>query len=223
LKLTGPTRAVLLTDPVTFEVDLKVKGCTESEDQDLSYLAVPFLNMIPLDSCLRKIGYNSKLSTLWFAVGIIVYSLEATISVRVSGGSWQDGFHAQIAAHTVSIGCEELILLDSGDDNVPVAGDGALTLSRCVASVEVNGELVVSVRAWQGDEVVHRERGFKPKKAGRSCGTLDIGFCQMDVSVAWSLVSSYRGESGVVMRAAFFILLSFKTVSRMLKETCESR
>lgn len=132
LKLTGPSRAVLLLDPVTFEVDLKVKGCTESEDKHLSFLAVPFLNMIPLDSCLRIRSYTSKISTLNFTFGIIVYSVEATISVRVSGGSWTDDFRAQFAAHTVSIGCEEVILLDSGDDKLPVTGDGTITLGRRV-------------------------------------------------------------------------------------------
>ncbi|CAN6235688.1 unnamed protein product [Urochloa humidicola] len=191
LKLTGPSRAVLLVDPVTFEVDLKVKGCTESEDKHLSFLAVPFLNMIPLDSCLRKRDYTSKLSTLMFTLGIIVYSVEATISVRVSGGSWPDVYRAQFAAHTFSLDCEEVILLDSGDDKLPVSVDGTITLGRRVASVEVNEELIVSVKAWQDGEVtVRRERGFKVEEAGRSCGTLDIGFCQMDVSVAWSLVSS---------------------------------
>jgi len=191
LKLTGPSRAVLLLDPVTFEVDLKVKGCTESEDRHLSFLAVQFLNMIPHDSCLRIRAYTSKISTLKFTLGIVIYSLEATISVRVSGGSWPDGFRAQFAAHTASIGCEEIILLDSGDDKLPVTGDGTITLGRRVASVEVSGELNVSVKALQGGEViVHRESGFKPKKAGRSCGTLDVGFCQMDVSVAWSLLSA---------------------------------
>ncbi|CAO2043080.1 unnamed protein product [Urochloa humidicola] len=191
LKLTGPSRAVLLVDPVTFEVDLKVKGCSESEDKHLSFLAVQFLNMIPLDSCLRKRDYTSKLSTLRFTLGIVVYSVEATISVRVSGGSWPDGHRAQFAAHTDSMGCKEVILLDSEDDKLPVSVDGTITLGRRVASVQVNEELIVYGKTWQdGGVTVRRERGFKAKQAGRSGGTLDFGFCQMDVCVAWSLVSS---------------------------------
>ncbi|PWZ43796.1 hypothetical protein Zm00014a_017255 [Zea mays] len=195
LKLTGPSRAVLLVDPVTIEADLKVKGRTESEDKHLSFLAVPFLITIPLESCLRTRDFTSKLSTLRFGLAIVVLSVEATISVRVRGGSWPDGLRAQFAAHTVSIGREEVVLLDSGDDKLPVSDDGTITLGRRVASVEVSGELNVSVKAWQGGEVfTHRERGFKPKEAGWSYGTLDVGFCQMDVSVAWSLLSSY-GEN----------------------------
>jgi hypothetical protein len=91
----------------------------------------------------------------------------------------------------VSIGREKVVLLDSGDDKLPVSDDGTITLGRRVASVEVCGELNVSVKAWQDGEVVtHRERGFKPKEAGWSYDTLDVGFSQMDVSVAWSLISS---------------------------------
>ncbi|CAL5026358.1 unnamed protein product [Urochloa decumbens] len=186
-----PSRAVLLIDPVTFEVDLKVKGCTESEDKHLSFLAVKISDMITLDSCLRKSAYTSKLSTLWFTLGIIVYSVEATISVRVSGGSWPDGLRAKFAAHTASIGSQELILLGSGNDKLPVSGDGTITLGRRVASVEVDEELNVCVKAWQGGEVtVHTEMSFKAKRAGRSGGSLDVGFSQLDVSVAWSLLSS---------------------------------
>jgi hypothetical protein len=83
LKLTGPSRAVVLVDPVTFEVDLKVKGCTESEDKHLRFLAVEFLNMIQFESCLCRRSFTSKLSTLRFALGIVAFSVEATISVRV--------------------------------------------------------------------------------------------------------------------------------------------
>ncbi|KAF0917695.1 hypothetical protein E2562_021198 [Oryza meyeriana var. granulata] len=38
---TSPTRAVVVGDPVYFEAVLKVKGSVESEDKDLSFLAVP--------------------------------------------------------------------------------------------------------------------------------------------------------------------------------------
>ncbi|GJM94385.1 hypothetical protein PR202_ga11025 [Eleusine coracana subsp. coracana] len=188
---TSPIRAVVMLDPVTFEVDLKVKGTTEAEDKHLSFLAVPFRSSATLPSWSLKRGYTSKLSTLEFALGLLDFSLEATITVRVTHGSWPNGYRAQFAARTASIDHEEIILLDSRDNEVPIAGDGWITLSRRVASVEVDGKLKVAVKALLGDDtVVTKERFFSPKKAGKSVGTLNVGFCRMDVTVAWSLVSS---------------------------------
>lgn len=149
------------------------------------------MSNIGLDSSLVKRDYTSKLSTLEFTLGVMVSSLEATITVRVTSGSWPDGLRAQFAARTVSIGHEEIILLDSGGSGVLVADDGWISLSRCIASVEYRGKLKVAVKAFMGDEIaVTKKKGFKPKKSGRSGGTLDVGFCQMDVTVAWSLIST---------------------------------
>jgi hypothetical protein len=123
-----------------------------------------------------SIDYTSKLSTLEFSLGLIAYSLEATITVRITRGSWPDGLRAQFVARATSIGREEVILLDSGDNEVPV--DGWITLSRRVASVEAKGKLKVAVKALLGDKtVVTKEKAFSPRKAGRSGRTLDVDFC----------------------------------------------
>jgi hypothetical protein len=74
LKLTGPTRAVVVVDPATFEVDLKVKGTTESEDQWLSFLAVTYRHFSRLHSHLLERDYASKLSELQFHLGYYSFS-----------------------------------------------------------------------------------------------------------------------------------------------------
>ncbi|CAM0144944.1 unnamed protein product [Urochloa decumbens] len=171
LKLTGPTRAVVLVDPVTFEVDMQVKGITEGEDESLSFLAVTFTNSNLLKSKLIKTDYASKLSTLEFKLGSIVSSVEATIflKVRPGWGSWPDGFRARFSACTASIAGKdkaEVILLDSGDDKVHI-DEGSISLSRCVASVEISGKLKVCVEAWRGEDVVvSTSKSFKPKEDG---------------------------------------------------------
>ncbi|WVZ60376.1 hypothetical protein U9M48_010411 [Paspalum notatum var. saurae] len=194
LQLTGPTRAIVVDNSVTFEVDLKVKGATESEDECLSFLAASYTDFFEsLKSRLLKRQYAGKLGTLEFELGSMVYSVEATISVRVTSGSWPDGFRAQFSASTESLGDAEIILLDSGDDKVPVVGHlGSIKLSRCVVTVESDGLLRFSVKAWKGDDIVaRRKKAFKAKRAGPSVGTLDIGFCTMSVNIAWSLISTW--------------------------------
>ncbi|CAL5061326.1 unnamed protein product [Urochloa decumbens] len=198
LVLTGPTRAVLLESPppVFIEVDLTVKGTTDSEDEKLSSLVVPISSSSTMYSHMWKCAYTSKLSTIEFTLGHIVSAVKATISVRVTHGSWPDGFRSQFSAVTsgvhgrtsnpvyhTSVNDEEFILLDSGGEKVSVTGDGDIKLSRCVVSVDTTRLLKVHIKAWGGDNNV-----FKPLDAGISNNMLDIGFCKMDVTIAWSLV-----------------------------------
>ncbi|WVZ88074.1 LOW QUALITY PROTEIN: hypothetical protein U9M48_034627 [Paspalum notatum var. saurae] len=187
LKLIGPSRAVVVCDPVYLEVALKVKGSVESEDKDLSLFAVPLTNHSSI--------YPTRLINKHLTFGYIVGSVEATISVHVTEGSWPDDFSGQFTARTSSLEQKTISLLGN---KVLVNDDGMIKLSRSVASVEFEGELKVSVAAFRYDQdlgevimVGEDEERFRPKEAGRSTGRLDIGFCKMDVTVAWSLMSIY--------------------------------
>jgi hypothetical protein len=72
---------------------------------------------------------------------------------------------------------------------VPPACDGKINLSRLVVSVGIEGELKVSVKVWKDyNTVMVKEEVFKPLKAGLSYGELDIGFCAVEVNIAWSLI-----------------------------------
>ncbi|RCV33913.1 hypothetical protein SETIT_7G120600v2 [Setaria italica] len=190
LVLTGPVRAVDLLDPVIFEVELKVKSNIESQDRVLSLLAPPLDSpaLIP-DSCMFKKCYTSKLSTMELTVGHIFYSLEATISVKVIEGSWLEDSHGQFTASTDSIEDEKVVLLGFGDGKVPLDGDNIL-LSRSVVSAEYEEHLIVSVNTRQSkkaeDEAVEEHAVFTPLNMGRSYGELNVGFCKMQVTVAWS-------------------------------------
>uniref|UniRef100_A0A0E0M914 Uncharacterized protein n=1 Tax=Oryza punctata TaxID=4537 RepID=A0A0E0M914_ORYPU len=166
LLLTGPTRAVVVCDPVYFEVVLKVKGSTESEDEDLSFLTVPLTDINrPKETCLITREYTSKLSTLELTFGYVVRSVEATIKVRVIDGSWSDGSSAQFTAHTASINHHRVLLLNSGDKMMPVNTDHMIELTRRVVSVELEGELKVSVVAFGCDgSMLEADEGFRPKE-----------------------------------------------------------
>ncbi|PUZ72785.1 hypothetical protein GQ55_2G422900 [Panicum hallii var. hallii] len=202
--LTGPTCAVVWPAHVTIEVKLTMKGTTESEDKDLSFLAVPLSSSHAARySYLFRHYKTSKVSTLEFTFGHIVESVEATIFVRVIDGSWPDSCCGQFAAFSTGVGekgfrtidSQKIILLDSRGEKVLVTGDGEIELLRRVVSVEKRGTLKVYVKSWDWEtskgkkNVAEDEWVFAPQEAKRSYGRLDTGFCKMEVTVAWSLIS----------------------------------
>jgi hypothetical protein len=200
LELTGPTRGVVAWDAIDFEVELMVKGSTESEDKVLSYLVVQYC-CGGLES--RSYVFNrvraSKLSTLELTFGHIVRSVEATISVKVIGASWPDGYRGLFTANTTSIKHLKVSLLAFGDGEFPIDSDGMVKLSRRVACVELDGTLKVSVEAqFKDKEKTLSFTSFTATDSGRSSGKLTVGSCVMEVTVAWSVFSCdmfVRGNS----------------------------
>ncbi|GJN27390.1 hypothetical protein PR202_gb15410 [Eleusine coracana subsp. coracana] len=157
LILTGPIRAVMVSDHLIFEADLKVKGNIESEDKMLSFLAARFTSH-DAETYLIKEDYISKLSKLEFTLGYILHSVEATIDMRVTDGTWLDGFHGEFVARIDSIKEESLFSMLQ----------------------KVPGELIVSVETWQGvtGKVNLRkdEKSFASLEMSRSRGKIDVGF-----------------------------------------------
>jgi hypothetical protein len=129
--------------------------------------------------------------------------VEATIFVRVIDGSWPDSCCGQFAAFSTgvrekgfrTIDSQKIILLDSRGEKVLVTGDGEIELLRHVVSVEKRGTLKAYVKSWDWEtskgkkNVAEDEWVFAPQEAKRSYGRLDTGFCKMEVTVAWSLIS----------------------------------
>ncbi|KAM0837946.1 hypothetical protein ACQ4PT_061315 [Festuca glaucescens] len=207
LALTGPIRAILLSvDPTYVEVDLKVKGALKSEDKDLSSLALAYRNDGPSRSyMMHRSNTTSKLSKLELAVAHIMNSVEATISVEVINGDWPRGFRGVFTANTASMDDMKATLLAFGDGRLPVDGRSKIVkLSRRVVCVELRrpemekgkkSKLKISAQAMR----INRENDmwrhglvFTPERAGKSRGTLKVGSCEMEVTVAWSLLSAFK-------------------------------
>lgn len=194
LELVGPTRAVVVAEspyPVTVEVELKVRGAVESEDRCLSFVAAPLVDENPSFGPTRR-SYTSKLSTVMFSFETVASSVEATVFAQVIEGSWPDGAHSQITAlfNPPLSQRESVKLLTFGPDTVTVSADGELELSRRVVVVPSDDGFLVCLNAWRENAILAAERlQFKAAKQGRGRATLQFGTCQLEVIVAWSVVS----------------------------------
>jgi hypothetical protein len=194
LVLTGPSRAVLLCDPVDFEVELRVKGAKPSEDKVLSAAVFAYncITMVGRADSLQLYMEKGLRCTLEFRYAHLHMALEAEIKVWVGEGATE--FCGKFIARTASID-ENVTLLDSRDEMVHVSGNGLINFSRSVVVVEGrdgHGKLIVGVQARRiGDSEsrsICKEVTFIPARSGESYGTLDFGFCKMSVVVSWSLV-----------------------------------
>ena len=76
-----------------------------------------------------------------------MHSVEATICIRVTGGSWPDGFRGVFSTFTTSADDLKVKLLDFGDDGLPVDAGGTIKLSCSVVSVGLEEMLKVSAVA----------------------------------------------------------------------------
>jgi hypothetical protein len=132
-------------NPVTFEVDLKVKGETEAEDKVLSLKIFEYDRPAAYGSnaYVTRNCCSSKRSTLGFKLATLLDTVEATVvSAKVVGGSWLDHFRGRVVCRTASASKEDIVLLDSRDGRMPITADGEIELSRSVVSVELTGQLI---------------------------------------------------------------------------------
>jgi hypothetical protein len=145
--------------------------------------------------------WTSKLSTLKFTFGHILYSVEATIKVEVIDGRWPCGYQGVFTAKTSSINRMEVPLLAFEDGELPMADGRMVKLSRRVVSVELvrpkenlrNPKLIVCLKAQcinEKNSKVEHHIYFKPKQNGRSQHTIKVNTCKMQVTVAWSLLTT---------------------------------
>ncbi|KQJ92278.1 hypothetical protein BRADI_4g42627v3 [Brachypodium distachyon] len=189
LVLTGPSRAVVLEDPIDFEIELRVKHAMPSQDKLLTgdVFCYNCIAHVRKAGSLKKYLHSGPRRTLEFRYAHLETAQEAAIKVWISEGSAD--FCAKFIAGTGSIE-EKVTLLDSRDDMVPISSDGFVNFSR--SAVVVKGKLIVGVEARRiGDgetSSVSKEVAFTRARSGESYGTIDVGFCKMGVVVSWSLL-----------------------------------
>ncbi|KAM0889281.1 hypothetical protein ACQ4PT_027839 [Festuca glaucescens] len=203
LALTGPTHAVVVSvHPTYFEVDLKVKGAVESEDRDLSFLAACYTSNGSM-SYVTNLVETSKLSTLKFTFGCIANSVEATVNVEVISGRWPCDYQGVFTTKTSNIDDMDIVMLAFEDGKLPMDDDRKIKLSRRVICVELvppeenlkKSKLMLTLKALHINDIngkVEHHLSFKPKKNGRSHRKIKVGPCEIQVTVAWSLLTTFK-------------------------------
>lgn len=195
LRLTGPSRVVLLTDQVAIEVQIKVKSDKESEeDKILAFKCFEFQQSCPLKDNIPITRIPGQRCTLECALAVLPKLVEAIVGVRVVGGSWPDQCAGLIVCKTDNAKEGEVVLLlDFQAGKLPTRSDGAVELSRRLVSVGfLEGKLIFSVEASRNRFSAKGTVEFGVKTSGASTRTCDLVFCKMEVTVSWSLVSASR-------------------------------
>ncbi|KAF7024203.1 hypothetical protein CFC21_036581 [Triticum aestivum] len=219
LLLTGPPRAIVIIDPITIEFQLKVKSKMDPKEDEMLAFGIFNYPQTYLATHVIRSGILCDRCTIELAYAPLDPSVEATvIGVRIIDGVWLEGLRGRVVAEVTTVREGEVLLLDSREGKMPISPSaGAVELSRRIVSVDLEGgKLVVSVVASpqtaakeEGDDgggaavvVARGEAVFAPERAGTSNGTCDLGFCKVEVAVAWSLVSSLWNERRALAKLA---------------------
>jgi hypothetical protein len=200
LRLIGPSRAILFTDHVNFEVQLRVKGTTVSQDRALISSFYHYIR--GYYPGVSTICLENSLCTTELCMERIEQTVQATVlSVRVKNGPWPFKYGGEVACFSPSYNTApssmNVVLLASRGTPMPKGSDGYLHLARNVVSVELKGSLTFHVHAYSqsGEIAAQGKVCFKPKDCNISKKTCFFGDPKVEVEivVAWSaLVSDKR-------------------------------
>ncbi|KAM3409769.1 hypothetical protein ACQJBY_002189 [Aegilops geniculata] len=196
LHFTGPSRAILSADKVYFEIRLRVKGATGSQDK-------------PLITCVRgyaggscaALCFDNALCTLEMCLQTVEPAVQATIlAVQIvkKKDLWPLNFrYGGLVACTPlprtitdSGGNKNIVLIESKGREMPQGNRGYVPLSRQVVCVEDRGGLDVVIQAYKKSGAVGAEGRvhFKAQNCHISQQQCIVGQAQVTVTVAWSVV-----------------------------------
>jgi hypothetical protein len=186
---------VVCEEPVSFEIQLKLKGRTESEDKALMSSKLSYKE----DSANRysTLNVGNHFCEMEFCFQQLDRSVQATIvGVRVVSQRPSSSFPhgAQVLCSSLPRGFKEddntqscpNLLLHDWKDGIRSA-DGHLDLARHVVSAELRGKLKVLIKECKSPDLT----GYvllTPKKCNFSQATCLVGDAEVEVTVAWSLL-----------------------------------
>lgn len=200
MRLTGPVRAIVSMDTVYIEIQLKVKGATESEDVALIntfyfYNGDSFsTHLVDNDFCTLELCYEQLERSVQATILSVVVtpkpgSLPFPHGGRVVCSSVPRDDNEEIAG----LPSRQVLLLDSEGGRMPMARNGHLDRIRSVVSVELEGKLQVLIMAYSPSQSasIAARLLFTPKKCNISKEACYLDDDSMvEIIVAWSLIPS---------------------------------
>ena len=208
MRLIGPVRAIVSTDTVYIEIQLKVKGATKSEDTAListfgfynadnscTYLAKNALCTVEL--CCEQLKQSVQATIMGVFVTPKQESLPFPYGGRVICSSLPQDGNEDIAG----LSSRQVVLVDSrhsdGGGEMPMGLDGFLDLSRHVVSVELEESLQIVVQAYsQSGDAIARQGSvrFRTKYCNISRAICEIGDSKVEITVAWSQLAKHKRD-----------------------------
>ncbi|KAI5016565.1 hypothetical protein ZWY2020_006416 [Hordeum vulgare] len=187
LYLTGPSRAIMSEETVTIEVHLKLKGTVESKDTTLISKAFDDFDCVStcllrglcdIDLCCDHLEQSHQATIL--GVRVVKGSLPCANGIKIVCSSLPEGEGKRPS------GC--ILLLDSQAGEMPVDKEKYLSLSRQVVSVKSGGRLEILMQAGKFNQRVV----FPTKFSNISQKSCKLGDCEVQITVAWSLLVESR-------------------------------
>uniref|UniRef100_A0ACD5XHM1 Uncharacterized protein n=1 Tax=Avena sativa TaxID=4498 RepID=A0ACD5XHM1_AVESA len=179
LTLTDPSRVLILSDEIYFEIDLKIK-CDGGAIKDFSKGVTSFSrSRLPADKQTMTVSLYSWLSRVQLSCENVVNPVEATIAINILKGPCN---LSRVSAWTVGNYRDRIILYGSeggSTQTVTCYGGDSVPLSRCVVAVPVDKNLVLLLHS--GAEMLEVTLG----QSDEHC-ICKMGRGELQVKVAWT-------------------------------------
>ncbi|KAF7012767.1 hypothetical protein CFC21_026926 [Triticum aestivum] len=189
LRLTGPSRAILVGDYVDFEVELKVRD-GDNEHNDTQLMCVSKRYKEADGDGEQPLLFDSPFCTAESRFELIPTTVQLTVlSVRVVGGEFPFSSGGQVAC--IVSGRERVVLFDSTEKITredQVVLDGYVPLSRNAVSVEFEKGVTVEVTAYADSGSISDRVHFPSKWCNISQDRCFICGSEVEITVAWSRV-----------------------------------
>ncbi|XP_047065493.1 uncharacterized protein LOC124673460 [Lolium rigidum] len=214
LTLTGPSRGLVVSDRMFFEINLKIKGDATTHDRDFSKGVIEY-SRLPLISSKRPV---TELLTSWrskveLVLAPVPYPVAATLKVNILNGSRDTPFNGKITAWTTGNVDDHIILYEHDGTNTSmgtgklIEDSGSVVLTRNLVAVPVpvpippfdeDEEIVINVCFITGND--EDERTLVTIQYPQEEKVCNHGRYELQVKVSWTAIVRRPMSKGIHRR-----------------------